>query len=176
MVNIGIEDDDRELLEEGWAMVQEGITNMIELSSRMLNYAKEFEPEIEKTDLGDLLNSIYQINKENARRKGIGFRLDLEPGLATISCDPRLIHSAVMDLVCNAMDACLRKDYGDTEKPAVILSCNSTEDNQSLSIEVQDNGEGMTEEIKKNIFTPFFSTKKKLGTGVGLTLTSLTFI
>jgi signal transduction histidine kinase len=30
----------------------------------------------------------------------------------------------------------------------------------------------MTEEVKANIFTPFFSTKERLGTGLGLALTS----
>jgi two-component system NtrC family sensor kinase len=39
-------------------------------------------------------------------------------------------------------------------------------------IEVRDNGCGMTEEIKRNIFAPFFSTKKTLGTGLGLALTA----
>ena len=39
-------------------------------------------------------------------------------------------------------------------------------------IEVKDNGCGMTEEVKRNIFTPFFSTKSRAGTGLGLAITS----
>jgi hypothetical protein len=41
-----------------------------------------------------------------------------------------------------------------------------------LAIEVRDNGPGMTDAVKAHIFTPFFSTKKKKGTGLGLALTS----
>ena len=39
-------------------------------------------------------------------------------------------------------------------------------------IEVRDNGCGMNEEIRRNLFTPFFSTKKTLGTGLGLAVTA----
>ena len=38
-------------------------------------------------------------------------------------------------------------------------------------IVIRDNGLGMDEDTLKNLFTPFFSTKKKLGTGLGLALT-----
>jgi signal transduction histidine kinase len=38
-------------------------------------------------------------------------------------------------------------------------------------ISVHDNGQGIADEIRKNMFTPFFSTKNRLGTGMGLTLT-----
>jgi signal transduction histidine kinase len=39
-------------------------------------------------------------------------------------------------------------------------------------IEIRDNGCGMNEDIKKHIFTPFFSTKKARGTGLGLAMTA----
>jgi signal transduction histidine kinase len=39
-------------------------------------------------------------------------------------------------------------------------------------IEVSDNGPGMSEDVKARIFTPFFSTKKKKGTGMGLAVVS----
>lgn len=41
-----------------------------------------------------------------------------------------------------------------------------------MDIVVQDNGEGMPEEVKHRIFTPFFSTKDKMGTGMGLAVVS----
>ena len=37
-----------------------------------------------------------------------------------------------------------------------------------IELQVVDNGEGMTEEVRKRVFTPFFSTKEKKGTGMGL--------
>jgi len=172
MVNTGIEDDDRDLLEEGWAMVQGGISSIIELSSRMLHYAKDWKPEVEKTDLDDLVISIYNINKETARSKGVELSIEALPKHPALICDRRLIHSAVMDLLSNALDACSQKDYGEAETPEVVLRVCPSKHEGCLAIEVQDNGQGMTKEIKKNIFTPFFSTKKKLGTGMGLTLTS----
>jgi PAS domain S-box-containing protein len=173
MVNTGLGENDRDLLEEGWVMVQEGITRVTDLSSRMLNYVKEWEPEVEDTDFAGLLGSIYDVSREEARRKGIELHIEIAEELPLVNCDRQLMHSAVTDLLANALDACLRKDYDDLESPEVVLEAHCSNGREAdLLIEVRDNGEGMTEEIKKNIFTPFFSTKKKLGTGMGLTLTS----
>jgi two-component system nitrogen regulation sensor histidine kinase GlnL len=172
MVNTGFDEDDRTLLGEGWAMVQEGISDITDLSSRMLHYVREWEPELEETNLGDLLTSVYNVSRATARGMGIELRLEVALELSTIICDRRLIHSATMDLLSNAMDACLWKDYGELETPEVVLRARSAQCGRNVLIEVQDNGQGMTEEIKKNIFTPFFSTKTRLGTGMGLTLTS----
>ena len=77
-----------------------------------------------------------------------------------------------MDIVSNALDACLWKDYGDDEKPEISLDAYISEDGREAVIEVRDNGCGMTEDVKANIFTPFFSTKSKAGTGLGLSITS----
>ncbi|MHC4142706.1 MAG: ATP-binding protein, partial [Planctomycetota bacterium] len=87
-------------------------------------------------------------------------------------CDPELIHMAVTDILVNAIDACVWKDYGPGESPEVVVTCSLIDDGRVLVTEVRDNGCGMTEDIRPNIFTPFFSTKKTSGTGLGLAQTA----
>ena len=41
----------------------------------------------------------------------------------------------------------------------------------SIAASIQDNGIGMSEETRKHIFDPFFSTRKGYGTGLGLSIT-----
>jgi signal transduction histidine kinase len=79
-----------------------------------------------------------------------------------------MIRSVVMDLLANALDACSWKEYSPAEVPRVIVGGEMTDGNEHVDIIVADNGEGMPEEVKKRIFTPFFSTKEKKGTGMGL--------
>ena len=77
-----------------------------------------------------------------------------------------------MDIVSNALDACVWKNYDESEKPLVSMGAYPTEENEKFVIEIKDNGCGMTEEVKSNIFTPFFSTKSRAGTGLGLSISS----
>jgi PAS domain S-box-containing protein len=171
MVKTGLAKDDRKMLEEGWEMVQQGISRMTQMSMDMLNYAKEWKPKLERVDLAPTLSEIYNVIKQTAKDKGVAFRLNLSPGLPSVLCDSRMIHSAVMDIVSNALDACYWKEYSEEETPEIVMSAYPSDDGQESVIEVKDNGCGMTEDVKENIFTPFFSTKSKAGTGLGLSIT-----
>jgi PAS domain S-box-containing protein len=170
MVDTGLEEGDHALLEEGWAMVREGVVNVTELSSRMLHYVRGWEPDVEETDVAGLATSVCSLNRETARSRGVQLRVETARGLPKVRCDPRLIRAVVMDLLSNAFDACTWKDYDAGEEPEVVLRVHEAERAQHVELEVRDNGEGMGEEVMKNIFTPFFSTRQKLGTGMGLTL------
>jgi len=172
IIETALEEDDKELLEEGWMMVQEGVSHITNLSSLMLNYVRELQPELDDTDVGSLVKSVYVTTRETAQGKGISMLLDVDRNTPAILADPRLIHSVVMDMVSNSVDACVWKDYEDDEKPEVVLRARGSDCGDFVEIEIEDNGQGMTDEIKENIFTPFFSTKKRLGTGIGLTMTS----
>ncbi len=75
-----------------------------------------------------------------------------------VSFDPDLMKLVVMNLISNAIDAVDKKgrivvDIKENKRFAVLI--------------VSDSGGGMPEEIRKNIFNPFFSTKDK-GVGLGL--------
>ncbi|UCC45320.1 MAG: PAS domain S-box protein [Candidatus Zixiibacteriota bacterium] len=172
MVDLGLRKENQDMLVEGWQMVKQGISRMADMSKDMLRYAKDSKPRLVRTDLAQMLSDIEAVIKQTAKDKGVEFKLDIAPELPTLSCDSRMIHSAVMDIVSNALDACLWKETIDHEAPKVVVSARPSEDGKEICIEVTDNGCGMTKEVKENIFTPFFSTKSKTGTGLGLSIAS----
>jgi signal transduction histidine kinase len=170
MVKVALSKDDRALLEEGWGIVKQGIESMTMLSKKMLLYARELKPELERTDLKKLLEAIQHVVSQTTRDAGIEFRTEVSQDLPEVLCDTGLIHSVVMDLVSNSIDACAQHKYDDGG-PEISVAVYHLLRSEHVVLEVRDNGGGMPEEVVKHIFTPFFSTKKKLGTGMGLTLT-----
>jgi two-component system sensor histidine kinase AtoS len=172
MVKIGLAKDNRKMLEEGWEIVQVGITGLTKMSLDMLQYVKEFKPTVGRVDLSETLSEIYRVIKPTAKDKGVEFQLDIPASLPAVVCDARMIHSAALDIVSNALDACLWKEYSAGETPQVVISAHTAPGGRELVIEIKDNGCGMTEKVKANIFTPFFTTKSKSGTGLGLSIAS----
>ncbi|MCU0726312.1 MAG: PAS domain S-box protein [Planctomycetes bacterium] len=174
MVKLGLSKDDRPLLEEGWAMVRDGIENATSMSTHMLRYLKEWKPEFSRVDLASMVREIGGALSATARDKKVRLSVDAPPGPLLVLCDARLIHSALMDILTNALDACLEKRYEGDEEPEVRMRAALTESRSTVVLGVRDNGCGMTEEVRRNVFAPFFSTKKSKGTGLGLALTART--
>ena len=171
MVRLGLSKDDKALYTEGWEIVQGGIKSLTDMSMDMLKYVREWKPKLEQVDIAKILSEVSRNIGQTAKDNGIAYRLNENPDLQPIICDYSMIHSAVMDIVSNALDACEMKEYNDDETPEVVLTAYLNGDRQRLVIEAKDNGCGMTDEIKASIFNPFFSTKNKAGTGIGLSTT-----
>ncbi|MHC5006535.1 MAG: sensor histidine kinase, partial [Planctomycetota bacterium] len=172
LVRLGMDKDERTRIEEGRAMIEEGIERITDLSHHMLHYAREWKPQLQRVDLSVLVANVCELNRQTAVNQGVVLRHDLPQGLPAVLCDPELIHMAVTDILVNAVDACVWKAYGPGESPEVVVSNSLSDDGRVLVTEVRDNGCGMTEDIRPNIFTPFFSTKKTAGTGLGLAQTA----
>ncbi|KAA3609525.1 MAG: response regulator [Planctomycetota bacterium] len=112
---------------------------------------------------------------ENLLGPTCNLKLELDPGLWQVQIDENQLLQVYENLIVNAKEAMPRG--GKLE----IRSCNSlltSEDEDLISnlspgayvqLIFQDEGVGMTEEIRKRIFDPFFSTKEsRQGTGLGL--------
>jgi signal transduction histidine kinase len=170
MVKTGLRKGDKALLDEGWEMVEEGISNMTDMASHMLHYAREQRLQLTDVDLVKMAQKIFTISKARFEEEGIELLLDVDQQIPKVTCDSELIHSVIMDLLSNSFDACLWKQYGQNGQPVVTLGIHKASLDDYIYITVEDNGEGIPEEVQAKIFTPFFSTKKKKGTGMGLAM------
>ena len=95
---------------------------------------------------------------------GVGFALAVEPPDLTLDADPDLLAQVLINLMRNAAEAAAAH----AAEPAVSLSFGAAKSGR-VRIEVADNGAGVPETLRHDIFLPFFTTKAK-GTGVGLSL------
>ncbi len=168
MVKLGLAKEDMPLVTEGWDMVRKGIDEMTDMSMSMLDFAKTRKLNLKPVDLTELAIKVHDLSRVRIGDLGIGLELEIEPELPRVICDNEGIRSVVMDLFSNAMDACAWKDYPDGESPRLTLRVVQAELDRRIEIQVIDNGEGMSEEVQSRIFMPFFSTKEKKGTGMGL--------
>ena len=94
----------------------------------------------------------------------VAFSLHLGEDLPGLEADPDLMSQVLINLLRNAAEAA--RSHGD--KPAVSLTFLRTRAGRT-QIEVEDNGAGVPDALRQDIFLPFFTTKAK-GTGVGLSL------
>jgi two-component system, NtrC family, nitrogen regulation sensor histidine kinase NtrY len=92
------------------------------------------------------------------------FEISVEPATLVVEADPDLLFQVLINLLRNAAEAACHH----AEQPKVSLSFGLASDGR-ISIEVVDNGPGVAEPLRQDVFLPFFTTKEK-GTGIGLSL------
>jgi len=88
--------------------------------------------------------------------------VEVAPATLALDADPDLLAQVVINLLQNAAQA-----MHATERPQLELRLIG--DAQSVAIEVADNGPGVPESLRQDVFLPFFTTRAT-GTGVGLNL------
>lgn len=87
---------------------------------------------------------------------------------AVITANKNHLAHVLLNLINNAKDAILlRREKGLlTADGMIAVDCNK--ENQTLKVEISDNGGGIPEAIIDKIFEPYFTTKTGKGTGIGL--------
>ena len=93
-------------------------------------------------------------------------KLELATDLPAVTCYPGDINQALLNLVVNAAHAIQARE-GDVDPGRIEIRSSASEDH--VKVRIEDNGVGISEQVKERIFDPFFTTKKAgKGTGQGL--------
>ncbi len=146
----------------------DGVMHFVE-SYRQISRAPEIRRRaIDAAAWGRELESLFRASD---RAVGIGFTLDADATL-TLEADPDLMSQVLINLIRNAAQAARAHHQtpgrGPAGEPHVWLSLARTRSGRA-QIEVADNGPGVPDGLRQDIFLPFFTTKSD-GTGVGLSL------
>jgi signal transduction histidine kinase len=166
----GIELYDRKYLLQGWQMIKRNVHKIKVLMLDLLRFAKDREPEYDVCDPNIPAREVYHLMAARARQCGVELRLDLDLGLGRVVLDPDGIHTCLLNLVTNAVDACCEGDTCCEGKREVVLESASVE-GWAVEYRVRDTGCGMDPETRRQVFRGFFSTKGSKGTGLGLMVT-----
>ncbi len=140
----------------------EEVDRIRELIDEFHQYARLPVPDRYPIDLNDIVDAVLKLYMELSQAQNI--TVEKQTGaLPPLSLDREQMERAVGNLVKNAIEA--MPDGG-----TLTLRTYATSNNGNLiSLEVQDNGHGMSEETRKHLFTPDYTTKA-YGTGLGMAI------
>lgn len=140
-------------------MILSEIDRLERLANEFSRFARIPSPDVEEVDIDALIASTLEIYEADVSEGRISFKPD--GGLPKISADPEQIKQVCVNLLENALDA-IRENGGAVTIRTYRLA-------GWLGIDVTDTGIGMTEEVRKEVFKPYFTTKTE-GSGIGLAI------
>src|SRR5262249_32076220 len=137
--------------------IMEEVEKLRHLADQFARFARLPAPVLKSGNLNDVIQKclvLYQANPD------IAIEFKQEP-IPNFLFDAEQISQVVHNLLQNAIDA--------IEGKGTILVATRMIDPNWVSLTIKDSGHGMAEEVKQQIFTPYFTTKTK-GTGLGLAI------
>ncbi len=151
------------MIRKGWKIVERNQERISSLAMDMLSFSKHREPEPEPSDWNAVAADVVELMQ--SRSEDLGVSLEWHPAeeVPTLMFDPDAIHSAMLNVVSNAIDACENVDGG-----KVIVRAEYSSATKRASLTVQDNGPGIAPDDLEAIFNVFVSRKGGRGTGLGL--------
>ncbi|MCA9239283.1 MAG: hypothetical protein KDA37_03750 [Planctomycetales bacterium] len=139
--------------------VEAGFTALDATVNDLLSFTAHRQPQWHSFLIGDLVEEVCESMAPQLEAQMIDVDIDVPPNTA-ITADREMIRRALLNLVLNAMDA--MRDGGE-------LVITGYDGRAFFELEVADSGAGLSDEQKRRLFEPFYTTKEK-GTGLGLSV------
>ncbi|HEX9443488.1 MAG TPA: GAF domain-containing protein, partial [Candidatus Binatia bacterium] len=132
-----------------------------DLIRNLLNFARPARAQLERSAVEPIIRNSVQLAWHYLLKSKIRFESDIRPGLPPIQADANQLQQVLINLLFNAAEA--MPDGGTLRIRAAL-------EEGELAIAVSDTGTGISADALPNIFRPFFTTKKKKGMGLGLSI------
>jgi two-component system NtrC family sensor kinase len=143
-----------------------------EIVNGLLNFSRMGPVEMARVDVNAVVHDTALLLEHQMRSSGIVMVADLAPDLALINGNRGKLQQVLVNLVLNSRDALQDKGRG-----TVRVVTSASRDRQRVELRVEDDGCGMTPEIMRRIYDPFYTTKstprdgQRKGTGLGMAVT-----
>lgn len=174
------DEDERDDVEDILQTVKENLVKIDEHGTRadsivknMLAHSRQGGGEKQTTKINALVEEAVNLAYHGARAADKEFNVDIKQDFddanPEVLCLPQELQRVFLNLCGNAMYAAVKRKHSDGQRPTLTVS--SQLPGSDVVIRVDDNGDGIPEDIREKIFQPFFTTKPTgEGTGLGLSM------
>ena len=152
-----------EVFDESVGTLTTGLANLNTVIGRFSDFARMPAPDVADVSPNAIVKqcvTLFQAQLEAPGAPPIRVTVDLDATSGTIRGDGEQLARAIQNLLLNAIDA--MPSGGE-------LAVRTRQSNGVVRIDVSDSGQGLTEEERKRLFTPYYTTKQH-GTGLGLAI------
>jgi len=152
-----------EVFDESLTTLQTGLANLNTVIGRFSDFAKMPAPEFAQVSVNEIVEqsaSLFRAQLASPGHPPVTLTLDLDPSLGAIRGDGEQLRRVVQNLLLNAIDAMPQGG---------ALRIVTRRSDEVVRIDVADAGQGLSEEERRRLFTPYYTTKQH-GTGLGLAI------
>ena len=161
-------------------MAQQELTRVTQISRAMLGLYRESKAPVQ-VELRDMLQEVLLLQERRFSDLGITLTTDM-PQALSVAAFPAELRQVFSNLITNAAEATGVQGHatgaqGQAANPQVKVSLcpqaagiddSGRKTPAGAIIQVSDNGPGIPDDIQRQLFQPFFTTKGEHGTGLGL--------
>ncbi|MBU1437161.1 MAG: sensor histidine kinase [Gammaproteobacteria bacterium] len=158
--------DDQQDFSIAITAVQKRNHSLGQFIDRCSQVVKMPDPELQRTDLGLLLQDVLYLCRDNAQQRGVNLQWQLPTEPVWQLLDPALFSQALLNIIKNAVEAAETGMQRQPDRPATV-SVQLDWQQQRWLLSVADSGDLLRALGTEQLFTPFFTTKKG-GQGIGL--------
>jgi signal transduction histidine kinase len=162
VIDFGLRTNQIHRVKRSWDILKPNLARMKKYTLEMLDYSKERKLKLEPCDFNRVIQGAIESLKAQLKAKKSKLNIRIDRDMPTVELDSERIHEMALNLILNAIDIV------DENTGIVSVETKYLADEQTISVDVTDNGPGITDDMKEKIFTPFESDKNKFGTGLGM--------
>jgi len=149
-------------------IIESQLDRLAESVKNLLSFTRQPKPRLKALDVNGVLEDLIHLSEPWLHSRNVRLLSSLSSELPPVLGDPTHLQTLFLNLMTNALDA-MPKGGLLIIRTQEIQPQPSQGNGRWLQISITDTGIGITEESKKRIFDPFYTTKK-IGEGTGLGL------
>jgi len=150
---------------DDFKVISEEIRHIDNILRNFLEFSRRPRLKVQRISPSEVVDLAVQLIHPRLESHGIKLELKRSERLPEINIDPDQLKEALINLLVNASEAVEKDGLIVVEEDSVSHSASG----RLAVIQVKDNGSGISQALREQIFQPFFSTKDQ-GAGLGLTI------